>query len=91
MTILDEIQKELYSRQDLKYRELQMRTIPSVAPETLIGVRTPELRACAKVLAKREDVQDFLDALPHKFFEENQLHAYILSGMRDFDACIAEV
>jgi 3-methyladenine DNA glycosylase AlkD len=90
-TLVKEIQAELFRRQDIKYRELQIRTIPSVPEESMIGVRTPELRAYAKELSKREDIEDFLDVLPHDYFDENQLHAFILSGMKDYDRCLAEV
>ncbi len=89
--IVKEAEEELFRLQDLKYREMQVRTIPSAAPETLIGVRTPELRKYAKELSKREDVSEFLDALPHQFFDENQLHAFILSEMKDYDTCMAGV
>jgi len=89
--IKEEIKKELFARQDLGYRELQLRTIPNVAQEKIIGVRTPELRKLAKELAKREDIGEFLDVLPHDYFDENQLHAFILSEMKDYELCISEV
>ena len=89
--IIDEIRKELYNRQDTGYRDLQIRTIPNVAPERMIGVRTPELRKLAKELAKREDIREFLDALPHEHFDEDQLHAFILSEMKDYEQCISGV
>jgi 3-methyladenine DNA glycosylase AlkD len=86
--ITAEIRSELLKLQDPKYRDFQVNLIPTVAPEKINGVRTPELRALAKVLAKREDISDFLNDLPHETFEENQLHAFILSGMKDVEACI---
>ena len=86
---------ELYNRlkdlQDLKYREMQIRIIPTVAPESIIGVRTPDLKAIAKEIYKSGDYAGFLKELPHEYFEENQLHAFLLSGMKDYDACMAEV
>lgn len=88
MSIKDEIIKTLYAQQDLKYRDLQVTTIPSVEADAIIGVRTPQLRAYAKELGKRDDVNEFLDELPHKFFEEDQLHAFIISGMKDYDEAI---
>ena len=91
MSIKDEIIKTLYAQQDLKYRDLQVTTIPSVEPDVIIGVRTPQLRAYAKELGKREDVGEFLDSLPHKFFEEDQLHAFIISGMKDYDEAMARL
>ena len=87
----DRIGYELMRLQDEKYRAFQCKLIPTIDPETVIGVRTPALRALAKALAKTEDADAFLRALPHQLFEENQLHAFLLSEMKDFDRCIQEV
>ena len=81
--ISGDIYKELVSLQDKGYRDMQITIIPTVDADSIIGVRTPALRTLAKELSKREDIGQFLDSLPHKFFEENQLHAFILSGMKD--------
>ena len=86
--ITGDIYKELISLQDKGYRDMQITIIPSVAPDSIIGVRTPALRALAKEISKRDDLSSFLNDLPHKYFEENQLHAFILSGMKDADECI---
>ena len=86
--IIDEIRKALMNLQDPKYRELQVRIIPTVKPETIIGVRTPELRKLAKQFGTSEGIGMFLDDLPHLYFEENQLHAFILSGMKDYTECL---
>ena len=86
--ITDDIRAELLKNQDLGYRDLQKTTIPSADADSIIGVRTPVLRSIAKELAKRDDISVFLDDLPHKLFEENQLHAFILSGMKDLDECL---
>lgn len=91
MSIIDEIRKELYAQQDLGYKALQERTINNIDPDSIIGVRTPALRAYAKELGKREDVCVFLKDVPHKFFDEDQLHAFIISGMKDYDACMNEL
>ncbi len=88
---MNDIQKELYSFQDLKYRDMQIKIIPSIDPESVIGVRTPELRKMAKKLSKLPDIREFLNDLPHKYFEENQLHSFIISGMKDYDRCIEEL
>ena len=87
----NEIRDELYRLQDIGYREFQIRLLPTVPPETVIGVRTPALRALAKTLAKREDAGEFLKTLPHAFFDENQLHAFMISGIRDFRTCLEAV
>ena len=91
MSILKAIQDKLYELQDTKYRDFQGKLIPTVAPDTIIGVRTPDLRALAKELAKKEDIGTIVDTLPHTYFDENQLHAFILSEMKDYGQCIARV
>ncbi len=91
MAFKREIEQQLKSLADEKYRKMQVTIIPTVVPESIIGVRTPELRKIAKELAKRSDVSDFLSDLPHRYFEENQLHAFVLSEMKDFDSCIRYV
>ena len=86
--ITDDIRKELKKLQDKGYREMQVTIIPTVDADSIIGVRTPALRQLAKELSKRDDISEFLADLPHKYFEENQLHAFILSGMKDAESCI---
>ena len=86
--IIGEIRDRLFSLQDAKYRELQIKILPNLEPESIIGVRTPELRQMAKELAVREETGAFLKDLPHRYFDENQLHAFILSGMKDYTACM---
>ena len=89
--LTDEIRKELFANQDTGYMELQKKIIPSADPNSVIGVRTPILRSYAKKLVKREDVADFLNDLPHRYFDENQLHAFILSEMKDYEACMEKL
>jgi 3-methyladenine DNA glycosylase AlkD len=80
----------LFARRDDAYREFQGKLIPTVDPRSIIGVRTPELRAMAKVLAKQDRIDAFLHALPHRYFDEYQLHAFIVGELKDIDACLAE-
>ena len=87
----DEILNELYKKQDIKYRDFQGKLIPPKTVDDMIGVRTPELRKYAKELLKREDIGEFLKILPHEFFDEYQLHAFIISGIKDYDKCMEEV
>ncbi len=89
--MIDDIRKTLHSMQDEKYRSFQVKLFPTVDPETVIGVRTPELRGYAKKLLKEGDISAFLSDLPHRYFDENQLHAFILSEIKDFGRCIEEV
>ena len=86
-----EIRKRLYELQDTGYRDFQIKLLPTVGHETVIGVRTPALRKLAGELRKDPDIGVFLQDLPHAFFDENQLHAFIISGMKDFSECIEQV
>lgn len=89
--LIDEIKKELFQLQDTKYRDFQARLIPTVPASAIIGVRTPQLRKLAKQMAKRDGMELFLDQLPHQYFDENQLHAFIISDIRDFGQCVDQV
>lgn len=86
---MTDFQKRLFELQDLPYRDFQAKLIPTVAPETVIGVRTPALRKLARELAKGENIQPFLDALPHRYFDENNLHAFLIEQCKDFDRTVA--
>ena len=86
-----DLHKKLYSLQDMKYRDMQIRIIPSINPESVIGVRTPELKRMATDVLKAGDYQEFLNELPHKYFEENQLQAFIISGIKDLNECMEEL
>lgn len=89
--IRDEIQKELFENRDLKYAEFQGKLIPGKDPDKVLGIRTPILRKLAKTLVKREDISEFLDDLPHGYFDEDQLHAFIISEMKDYKRCMEEL
>ncbi len=85
------VREELYKMQDKKYRELQIKIIPNIDPDSIIGVRTPELKKYAKQLAASGVADAFLNELPHKYFEENQLHSFVLSGIKDYEKCMSEL
>ena len=87
----EEIRKELFLLQDVQYRDFQAKLIPNVPAESMIGVRTPALRSLAKQLAKQEEISVFLRELPHRYFDENQLHAFILSEWKDYARCMEGV
>ena len=89
--MLPQIRETLFRMQDTTYRAFNSRLLPTVDPERVIGVRTPELRALAKQLAKSPDADAFLSHLPHHYFEENQLHAFVLSECKQWDECIARL
>lgn len=85
------IRETLFSLREEKYAAFQAKLIPDVAPERVIGVRTPALRKLAKTLRGSGQAEEFLKALPHEFFEENNLHAFLLCEMKDFEACVQAV
>ena len=85
------IRETLLSLQDGEFAAFQARLLPNIAPERIIGVRTPELRKLAKQLRGSSDGEAFLKALPHKFFEENNLHAFLLCETKDFKRCVQAV
>lgn len=85
------IRERLLSMQDIPYREFQKKLIPNIDPETIIGVRTPQLRHLARTLRGTQEAADFMAALPHRFFEENQVHAFLIAQEKDFDVCLAQV
>lgn len=89
--ISDEIRNELFKMQDIEYRDFNSKLIPTVKKEDMIGIRTPELRKYAKKLIKSEEMEEFLHSLPHKYFDENQLHAFIISEIKDFKICMDEL
>ena len=91
MTITEEIRERLFQLQDEKYRDFQSKLIPNLEASVMIGVRTPELRKLSREMVRRENIGEFLDALPHRYFDENQLHAFILSEIRDYDRCVEAV
>ncbi|MGN0732714.1 MAG: DNA alkylation repair protein [Emergencia sp.] len=83
-SIVFQIRERLNELQDLKYKEFQSRLIPTVDPDTVIGVRTPELRKLAKELSDIEGIEVFTGDVPHKYYEENILHGLIIEKCRDF-------
>ena len=85
------VRAELLALCDAEYADFQRKLMPTVPPERVIGVRTPLLRKYAKKLAGTEEARQFLQVLPHFYYEENNLHAALLEPMRDFDEALAAV
>lgn len=86
--IKTDVQKRLFEMQDLGYRDFHSRLIPGVHPETIIGVRTPMLRKFAKEFSRQTEAETFLEALPHRYYEENNLHGFLIEQIKDFDTSI---
>ena len=87
----DTILKQLRSLRDASYGNFQAKLIPTVAPDRIIGVRTPALRQLAKRLRGTAEAEQFISQLPHTWFDENQLHAFIIAGLKPFETCIDAV
>lgn len=85
------IQKELFALRDISYGDFHAKLVPNIPRELLIGVRVPEARKLAKRLAKEPEASEFLKDLPHKYYDENILHALLISEMKDYDACIVAI
>lgn len=83
-----EVQEALFGMQDLQYRDFHSKLIPNVEKEAVIGVRTPDLRRFAKQFGKKPEAREFLQILPHRYYEENNLHGFLIEGMKDYDMCI---
>ena len=82
------VREKIFLMQDLKYKEFHSKLIPTVESDLVIGVRTPELRKFAKEFSKTDMAGEFLQILPHKYYEENNLHAFIISSLKDFDETV---
>ena len=88
---MTKIQEKLFELQDIEYKEFHCKLMPTVDPDTVIGVRTPELRKLGKQLAKEPDIECFLKELPHKYYDENNLHGFIIETIKDYDKCVSAV
>ena len=84
----EQLYDALLAHREEAYRQMQVRLIPNIASDTILGVRTPVLRSLAKEL---EDRERFLQNLPHRWFEENQIHSFLLEREKNFATAIARV
>ncbi|MBQ2754394.1 MAG: DNA alkylation repair protein [Clostridia bacterium] len=82
--------RELFELQDLKYRDFHSKLMPTIDKDTVIGVRVPALRKLAKEVFNNGGYGEFLKALPHRYYEENNLHAFLIEQITDFNLCIEE-
>ena len=88
---MNELQTTLFGLQDLKYRDFHSRLMPGIDKDTIIGIRTPVLRKFAKEFAGTTEAETFLQELPHRYYEENNLHMMLLAGIKDYEKCVCEV
>ncbi len=88
---MEKLKPILFSMADENYRDFQSKLMPTVPKEKIIGIRTPLLRKFAKDFSKTPKAEIFLENLPHEFYEENNLHAFLLEFITDFDECAEAV
>lgn len=86
-----EIREKLFSLADEDYKAFHSKLMPTVDGNKIIGVRTPVLRSFAKELFKSTDYRDFICDLPHRYYEEDNLHGFLIESIKDFDECVAEI
>lgn len=89
--VIQKVQQDLFTMQDLKYRDFHAKLMPTVDKDSVIGVRVPMLRAYAKKFGKTEEAKQFLEILPHQYYEENNLHGLLIDQMKDYGLCIEEL
>lgn len=85
------LQEELFKNEDSGFKEFHKKLIPTTDEEKVIGVRTPILRKLAKEMIKSGEAKAFMHSLPHKYYEENQVHGFILSEWKDYKECVEEL
>nr|WP_297709702.1 DNA alkylation repair protein [uncultured Butyrivibrio sp.] len=85
------VYEKLLESKDDEYRQFQAKLVPNIEADTIIGVRTPDMRRIAKEVFNSEDKDAFLTELPHKYYEENLVHFFMISMIKDFDECVANV
>ena len=85
------VYEKLLAERDEKYKEFQAKLVPNISPDTIIGVRTPAMRQVAKDVFKSAEKDVFLNELPHKYYEENLVHFFVIEQIKDFDQCLGEV
>ena len=85
-----DICRELFLLQDLKYKEFHSRLMPTIDDKTIIGIRIPMLRQFAKAVANTPEAEAFMAQLPHKYYEENNLHAFLIEQIKDYDEALRQ-
>jgi 3-methyladenine DNA glycosylase AlkD len=89
--MINKIKNDLLLMQDKTYKDFHSKLMPTINPNSIIGIRVPVLRDYAKKLFKEnsiESLNSFLKNLPHEFYEENNIHAFIIEKINNFDECI---
>ena len=79
------LHQELLALQDLEYREYHCKLVPSIDEKTIIGIRIPALRKLVKTFFANTDTVAFLERLQHKYYEENIIHVWLISRMKNYE------
>lgn len=85
------VREKLFQMQDFSYRDFHSGLMPTVDKKMIIGVRTPELRKFAKEFSRTEEAWEFIKVLPHEYYEENNLHGFLIEEIKDYEKCIKEL
>ena len=83
-----DVQKRLLELQDPGYRDFHSKLVPNISKETIIGIRTPVLRKFIKEYKKEPEAAEFLKILPHQYYDENVLHGFLISELKDYETCV---
>lgn len=84
------VYERLCEHKDDKYRDFQSALVPNISKDTILGVRTPDMRNIAKAVFGTDEGKKFLKKLPHKYYEENLVHFFMIAMIKDFDECVKE-
>ena len=85
------IRERLLELKNEEYRQFTARLVPNIPAETIIGLKTPEMRAIAKEIFAGNYRDEFLSELPHEYYEENLIHFFVISMIKDFEECVQKV
>ena len=85
---MKKIVEQLFQLQDVAYKDFQCRLMPNIDRDAVIGVRTPQLRAFAKKIKGSKDAEELISQLPHRYYEENNIHAFLIETIKDYNECI---
>lgn len=88
---MEEVQEQLWQLADSEYREFHSKLMPGISKEDIIGIRIPVLRKFAKTFGKTKEAEGFLQELPHRYYEENNLHMMLILQIKDYETCLKKV
>lgn len=82
------ITKRLLESRNEEYRLFQSKLVPNISGDTIMGIKSPELKKIAKQIFESGEKDEFLSSLPHRYYEENLIHFFVIALIKDFDECI---